>query len=144
MYCDVSFTPWFLVGYFGNAFKKPVVFDPVGVGASAFRKETVKGWSPPSTELYVYFIPFSDLLNTWQASVIKGNAAELAALASSPEASIACIGHLVNNDISQVKSKGVDSVGSGFSNPSTFVRNLARKESAFNFRSTLGFRRLSN
>lgn len=82
-------------GYFGNAFKKPVVFDPVGVGASAFRKETVK-----------------DLLNTWQASVIKGNAAELAALASSPE----------------VKSKGVDSVGSGFSNPSTFVRNLARKE----------------
>jgi len=82
-------------GHFGNANKKPVVFDPVGVGASAFRRETV-----------------NDLLNMWQASVIKGNAGELAALAGSTE----------------VESKGVDSVGSGFNDPVTFVRNMARKE----------------
>jgi thiamine-phosphate diphosphorylase/hydroxyethylthiazole kinase len=30
-------------GYFGNTNKKPVVFDPVGIGASTFRKETVNG-----------------------------------------------------------------------------------------------------
>ena len=36
-----------LAGYFGNRNKKPVVFDPVGVGASAFRKETVTGTSLP-------------------------------------------------------------------------------------------------
>ncbi|KAF9462272.1 thiamine biosynthetic bifunctional enzyme [Collybia nuda] len=84
-----------LAGYHANMNKKPVVFDPVGVGASAFRKETVK-----------------DLLNTWQASVIKGNAGELASIAGSTE----------------VASKGVDSVGSGFSDPSSFVRALAKKE----------------
>lgn len=31
----------------------------------------------------------ADLLNTWQASVIKGNAGELAAIADSAEVSIA-------------------------------------------------------
>ncbi|KAE9411580.1 TMP-TENI-domain-containing protein [Gymnopus androsaceus JB14] len=82
-------------GTFANARRKPVVFDPVGVGASEFRKKAVGG-----------------LLNTWQSSVIKGNAAELAALAGSNE----------------VQSKGVDSVGSGFKDPVSFVRNVARKE----------------
>ncbi|KAF9010698.1 thiamine biosynthetic bifunctional enzyme Thi4 [Cyathus striatus] len=82
-------------GFFSNANRKPIVFDPVGVGASAFRKETV-----------------NDLLNIFQASVIKGNAGELATLAGSRE----------------VESKGVDSVGSGFKEPASFVRNLARKE----------------
>ncbi|KAJ3512635.1 hypothetical protein NLJ89_g3408 [Agrocybe chaxingu] len=84
-----------LAGTFANSFRKPVVFDPVGVGASAFRKGTVK-----------------TLLDNWQASVIKGNAGELAALAGTTE----------------VESKGVDSVGSGFKDPETFVRNLARRE----------------
>ncbi|KAG6837001.1 hypothetical protein H0H93_016461 [Arthromyces matolae] len=82
-------------GFFANENTKPVVFDPVGVGASAFRKETVR-----------------DLLNTFQASVIKGNAGELAALAESQE----------------VLTKGVDSIGPGFKDPVTFVRELARKE----------------
>ncbi|KAF5386233.1 hypothetical protein D9615_002670 [Tricholomella constricta] len=82
-------------GYFANANKKPLVFDPVGIGASAFRKETVK-----------------DLLNTFQASVIKGNAGEMAALANSQE----------------VLTKGVDSLGAGFKDPVGFVRALAKKE----------------
>ncbi|KAF8160610.1 thiamine biosynthetic bifunctional enzyme Thi4 [Crassisporium funariophilum] len=55
-------------GMFANGFKKPIVFDPVGVGASAFRKEAVK-----------------TLLNSCQVSVIKGNAGELAALSGTAE-----------------------------------------------------------
>ena len=55
-------------GRFANHAKKPVVFDPVGVGATEFRRKTA-----------------AELLNTWQASVIKGNAGELAALADSEE-----------------------------------------------------------
>ncbi|KAF9071660.1 thiamine biosynthetic bifunctional enzyme Thi4 [Rhodocollybia butyracea] len=82
-------------GTFANAQKKPIVFDPVGIGASEFRKNAV-----------------SQLLNTWQASVIKGNAAELATLAGSNE----------------VQAKGVDSTGSGFKDPVSFVRNLSCRE----------------
>jgi len=67
----------------------------VGVGASAFRKEVVE-----------------DLLSTWQASVIKGNAGELATLAQSKE----------------VEARGVDSVGSGFKEPVAFVKSLAKTE----------------
>ncbi|TFK20930.1 thiamine biosynthetic bifunctional enzyme [Coprinopsis marcescibilis] len=84
-----------LAGYYANKYRKPIVFDPVGIGASNFRKENVKG-----------------LLDLWQASVIKGNAGELAAFAGTTE----------------VLSKGVDSVGSGFKDPVSFVRGLARKE----------------
>ncbi|KAG6918053.1 hypothetical protein DXG01_016709 [Tephrocybe rancida] len=82
-------------GFSANEHKKPVIFDPVGIGASAFRKEVVRG-----------------LLNTFQASVIKGNAGELAVLGDSQE----------------VLTKGVDSVGAGFKDPVRFVRRLARKE----------------
>ncbi|KAI0930341.1 hypothetical protein AcW1_009060 [Taiwanofungus camphoratus] len=78
-----------------NINRKPVVFDPVGVGASRYRKASA-----------------DVLLNTWQATVIKGNAGELATLANSLE----------------VQSRGVDSVGKGFADPATFVRDLARKE----------------
>ncbi|KAJ3724429.1 thiamine biosynthetic bifunctional enzyme Thi4 [Lentinula raphanica] len=84
-----------LAGTCANARQRPVVFDPVGVGASRFRQNAV-----------------NNLLNTWQAGVIKGNAGELAALAGSNE----------------VRSKGVDSVGSGFKDPVSFVRNVARRE----------------
>ncbi|KAJ4497211.1 thiamine biosynthetic bifunctional enzyme Thi4 [Lentinula lateritia] len=84
-----------VAGSCANAQKKPVVFDPVGVGASYFRQSSV-----------------NTLLDSWQASVIKGNAGELAALAGSNE----------------VQSKGVDTIGSGFEDPVSFVRNLARKE----------------
>ncbi|KAF8629428.1 hypothetical protein AX15_003475 [Amanita polypyramis BW_CC] len=81
-------------GYFANANRKPIVFDPVAVGATAFRRETVK-----------------ELLDTFQVSVIKGNAGELSALANSTE----------------VLSKGVDSVG-GFKDPVSIIRGLAKKE----------------
>ncbi|KIY43272.1 thiamine biosynthetic bifunctional enzyme Thi4 [Fistulina hepatica ATCC 64428] len=84
----------FKAGFFANVNKKPLVCDPVGVGATQFRKGTV-----------------SELLSTWQASVIKGNAGELAALAGS----------------SEVDAKGVDSAGS-FEDPIKFVKNLARRE----------------
>ncbi|KAG6867622.1 hypothetical protein C0993_000433 [Termitomyces sp. T159_Od127] len=82
-------------GLVANRNKRPIVFDPVGIGASEFRKEMTR-----------------DLLNTFQASVIKGNAGELANLAGSRE----------------VSSKGVDSIGSGFKDPIGFTRQLARKE----------------
>ncbi|KAF5326278.1 hypothetical protein D9611_000486 [Ephemerocybe angulata] len=73
-----------LAGRYANKYRKPIVFDPVGVG----------------------------LLDLWQVGVIKGNAGELAALAGT----------------SEVLSRGVDSVGSGFKDPVSFVQNLAKRE----------------
>ncbi|KAG1742928.1 Hydroxyethylthiazole kinase family-domain-containing protein [Suillus lakei] len=84
-----------LAGQYANEAQKPVVFDPVGVGATQFRKTTA-----------------SELLNAWQASVIKGNAGEMASLANSNE----------------VQAKGVDSVGSGFADPASFIREIAKRE----------------
>nr|GAT57665.1 TMP-TENI-domain-containing protein [Mycena chlorophos] len=81
-------------GFFANSFKKPVVLDPVGLGASSFRKSSLH-----------------KLLDTWQPTVIKGNAGELAALVNSQEAT----------------GRGVDSVG-GFTNPAEVVRAMANKE----------------
>ena len=54
------------------------------------------------------------LLSTWQATVLKGNAGELAAIA----------------DSSEVQAKGVDSVGQGFADPARFVRELAQQHRA--------------
>ncbi|KAI5822082.1 HK-domain-containing protein [Schizophyllum commune Tattone D] len=51
-----------------NLSRTPLVFDPVGVGATDFRKRTVK-----------------ELLDAFQISVLKGNAGELAAVAGSNE-----------------------------------------------------------
>ncbi|KAI0727988.1 Hydroxyethylthiazole kinase family-domain-containing protein [Fomitopsis betulina] len=82
-------------GRWANVNRKPVVFDPVGVGATRYRQTSA-----------------DVLLNTWQTTVIKGNAGELAAIAKSTE----------------VRSKGVDSVGQGFEDPVNFVAQLARKE----------------
>jgi len=82
-------------GRWANIRRKPVVFDPVAVGATDFRRKAA-----------------DELLNAWQASVIKGNPAEIGALAKS----------------SEVVSKGVDSVGSGFADPASIVKLLARKE----------------
>ncbi|KAK7057224.1 TMP-TENI-domain-containing protein [Favolaschia claudopus] len=81
-------------GQCANASRNPIVLDPVGIGASQFRKTSV-----------------NELLNGWQAAVIKGNAGELAALAGS----------------SEVASKGVDSQGA-FNDPVYFARQLARNE----------------
>ncbi|EJF65143.1 Hydroxyethylthiazole kinase [Dichomitus squalens LYAD-421 SS1] len=86
-----------VAGFNYNLKRKPVVFDPVGIGATTYRRTSA-----------------TTLLNAWQATVIKGNSGELAALANSQE----------------VQAKGVDSVGQGFADPVTFVRNLARKERA--------------
>lgn len=75
-------------GCYANANRKPIVFDPVGVGASTFRKETVKGWnSNIGCDMALNRVS-AELLNTWQATVIKGNAGELAALSGSTEASV--------------------------------------------------------
>ncbi|QRV96599.1 Hydroxyethylthiazole kinase family domain-containing [Ceratobasidium sp. AG-Ba] len=84
-----------IAGKAANTNKKPVIFDPVGVGATAFRRETA-----------------NEILNTWQASVIKGNAGEIGAILGS----------------SEVASRGVDSVGPGFSDPVNIVRTLAKRE----------------
>ena len=81
-------------------------------------------------------------MNAWQATVIKGNAAELAALANSTEvcqnSATACFRTRLTNIYPihgrQVQTKGVDSVGSGFADPAAFVRSLARKERTLSFR----------
>lgn len=75
----------------------------------------------------------SELLNTWQATVIKGNAGELAALANSSEVryqSSQMTLHLVIDLSNKVKARGVDSVGAGFADPAQFVKDLARAERA--------------
>ncbi|KAI0779860.1 Hydroxyethylthiazole kinase [Fomes fomentarius] len=55
-------------GFNYNQNRKPVVFDPVGVGATGYRRTSAAA-----------------LLNAWQATVIKGNSGELGALANSKE-----------------------------------------------------------
>ena len=64
-----------------------------------------------------------ELLAHWQPTVIKGNAAEIGALAESSEVSF----HTSLSDRLQVLSRGVDSAGAGFANPGKVVRELARK-----------------
>jgi thiamine-phosphate diphosphorylase/hydroxyethylthiazole kinase len=87
----------FVAGRHANYNSKPLVFDPVAVGATSFRRETSR-----------------ELLAAWQPTVIKGNAAEIAALA----------------ERSDVVSRGVDSVGAGFKDPAEVVRTLARRRRA--------------
>jgi len=72
-----------------------VVFDPVAIGATNHRRTTA-----------------NELLNTWQATVIKGNAGEIGALLG----------------LNEVKSRGVDSVGPGFTDPGKIVKDLALRE----------------
>ncbi|KAF8335747.1 Hydroxyethylthiazole kinase [Cantharellus anzutake] len=90
-----DFEGMLLAGEFANLNKKPVVFDPVAVGATAHRRSTA-----------------NQLLNAWQATVIKGNASEIGALAG----------------LTEVKSRGVDSIGDGFTDPATVVKELSLKE----------------
>jgi thiamine-phosphate diphosphorylase/hydroxyethylthiazole kinase len=68
-----------------------------------------------------------ELLQAWQPAVIKGNAAEIGALAESSEVCLD-IGWSAL-DIVRIESRGVDSVGSGFANPANVVKSLARKKS---------------
>ncbi|ORY62726.1 thiamine biosynthetic bifunctional enzyme Thi4 [Leucosporidium creatinivorum] len=84
-----------VAGIAANEGGKPVVFDPVGIGATQFRREMADG-----------------LLSAVHMTIIKGNAGEIGSLSNSTE----------------VLSRGVDSVGSGFKDPVSIVRNLARRE----------------
>lgn len=86
-----------VAGPAANERGKPIVLDPVGAGATSFRLATVHS-----------------ILNETQVTLIKGNAAELAALCGSNDA----------------KAQGVDSVGELQSAPA-LVRRLARQEGAF-------------
>jgi thiamine-phosphate diphosphorylase/hydroxyethylthiazole kinase len=81
-------------GIHANQNGKPVVFDPVGVGATAFRrataasKEPLYGHNKDSVALTAVCLccgVFTELLDAWQPTVIKGNAAEIGALADSNE-----------------------------------------------------------
>jgi thiamine-phosphate diphosphorylase / hydroxyethylthiazole kinase len=60
------------------------VFDPVGVGASRHRQAAAKGSFPVIISIS-YTDVHIELLNTWQATVIKGNAAEIGHFAGSNE-----------------------------------------------------------
>ncbi len=82
-------------GVTANRRGRPVVVDPVGVGATAFRRNNAAA-----------------LMSQFHASVIKGNAGEIGAIAGS----------------SEVLARGVDSVGKGFADPARVVRDLARRE----------------
>ncbi|ORY33449.1 putative thiamine biosynthetic bifunctional enzyme [Naematelia encephala] len=86
-----------VAGRQANVNRKPLVFDPVAVGGTAHRRDTSK-----------------ELLSHWQPTVIKGNAAEIGALAGS----------------SEVATRGVDSVGSSFKDPAALVKSLARRRGA--------------
>jgi len=115
----------FVAGRHANLNRKPLVYDPVAVGATAFRRNTsdreYRGTAKVSTAkpnvtlaLGLVLTLCPELLNHWQPTVIKGNAAEIGALARS----------------SEVAARGVDSVGKGFKDPATVVRNLARERNA--------------
>ncbi|CED85256.1 thiamine biosynthetic bifunctional enzyme [Phaffia rhodozyma] len=82
-------------GAAANRNGKPVVFDPVAVGASDLRRTSAK-----------------KMLDTFQPTVIKGNAGEIAYLAGSNE----------------VVSRGVDSGSTLFKDPKKVVKDLARKQ----------------
>ena len=67
--------------------------------------------------------------------MIKGNAAEIGALAKSDEVgklymyiAFTVIMTDYRHDHKQVKSKGVDAVGGGFANPGPMLKQLARAE----------------
>ncbi|WVW86150.1 hydroxyethylthiazole kinase [Kwoniella bestiolae CBS 10118] len=86
-----------VAGRQANVNRKPLVFDPVAVGATSYRRETAE-----------------ELLAHWQPTIIKGNAAEIGAMAESTE----------------VASRGVDAAGAGFKDPGAIVRALAKKRAA--------------
>ncbi|GAA6061137.1 hypothetical protein JCM10212_001737 [Sporobolomyces blumeae] len=65
---EAQITTQKIAGEAANRNGKPVVFDPVGVGATAYRKQSA-----------------SNLLNACHVSIIKGNAGEIGALAGSSE-----------------------------------------------------------
>lgn len=102
----------------------PVVWDPVAVGATGFRRETGEsewdgcagGGGSPAARPSVVWTGIADpteLVHHFQPTVIKGNAAEIAYLAKS----------------SEVAARGVDAVGR-LSDPVSLVRRLALERRA--------------
>ncbi|KAG0296835.1 hypothetical protein BGZ98_000805 [Dissophora globulifera] len=87
-------------GKHANAQSKPVVFDPVGVGATSLRASATLR-----------------ILNNMHVDIIKGNAGEISAIAKL----IGCQG------TESIAMRGVDSVG-GFSDPAAVVRAVAKRE----------------
>ena len=82
-----------VLGKWTNARRNPIVFDPVAVGATKYRFSaaqsasiaTVFGPNWMKFQTLTWPVLQTDLLNAWQASVIKGNPAEIGALAKSDE-----------------------------------------------------------
>jgi thiamine-phosphate diphosphorylase/hydroxyethylthiazole kinase len=72
-----------VAGREANVNKKPLVFDPVAIGATSFRRQVSKGKSKTFEVLMI-----AELLSHWQPTVIKGNAAEIGAMAESTEVCI--------------------------------------------------------
>ncbi|KAI8356036.1 TMP-TENI-domain-containing protein [Mortierella sp. GBAus27b] len=87
-------------GKHANAQSKPVILDPVGAGATSLREETTR-----------------KILNSVHVDIIKGNAGEISTVAK-----------VVGCDTETIAMRGVDSLGSGFSNPAAVVQAVARRE----------------
>ncbi|KAG0325883.1 hypothetical protein BGZ99_010484 [Dissophora globulifera] len=88
------------IGTLTESWSKPVVFDPVGVGATSLRASATLR-----------------ILNNMHVDIIKGNAGEISAIAKL----IGCEG------TESIAMRGVDSVG-GFSDPAAVVRAVAKRE----------------
>ncbi|TRM69280.1 thiamine phosphate synthase superfamily [Schizophyllum amplum] len=112
-----------VVGPAANLARTPLVFDPVGVGATAFRKRTTQG-------LLDGFQCVLDCERGVWISVLKGNAGELAAVAglqtSTPTGIESGLKPIPGAE--EVRAKGVDTAGPGFTDPAGFVRALAGRE----------------
>lgn len=91
----------FVTGKHANRQSKPVIFDPVGAGATTLRRETTR-----------------KILNAMHVDIIKGNAGEISTVAS-----------LIGCDTENIAMRGVDSLGNGFVNPAAVVQAIARRES---------------
>ncbi|KAF9898787.1 hypothetical protein BX616_003614 [Lobosporangium transversale] len=87
-------------GKHANAQSKPVILDPVGAGATSLREATA-----------------ARILNHVHVDIIKGNAGE-----------ISTISKIVGCDSESIAMRGVDSLGSGFTNPAAVVQALAKRE----------------
>lgn len=131
-----------LAGEAANAGNKPIVFDPVGVGATPYRRQAASG-TPYMHRVFkmlssadIPLFPYVDLLSAVHMSIIKGNAGKArdhgpfwTCMFSQLTCRAGEIGSLAGS--SEVASRGVDSVGTGFKDPATIVRELARRESKF-------------
>ncbi|CAO3563449.1 unnamed protein product [Mortierella alpina] len=87
-------------GQHANAQAKPVILDPVGAGATTLREATTRR-----------------ILNAMHVDIIKGNAGEISTIA-----------RIIGCNSESIAMRGVDSIGSGFTDPSAVVRAVAKRE----------------